>query len=144
MPNCTVVDDVALTLKQKAFADFYIETGNASEAARKAGYSKKTAPFIGAENLKKPQISAYISGRMKEIEEGRIASADEVVMFYTSVMRGEIKDQFGLDPSLADRLKAGDSLMKRYAATADRNKGTMERLDSLLKEFRDAIKQETD
>lgn len=139
-----VVDDVKLTPKQKAFADFYIQTGNASEAARKAGYSEKTAPFIGAENLKKPQISAYISKRIGEIEKGRIADADEVIMFYTSVMRGEIKDQFGLDPSLSDRLKAGDSLMKRYAVTADKNKGTMEKLDGLLKEFRDAVKQETD
>ena len=31
-------------------------------------------------------------------------------------MRGEVKDQFGLDASLTDRLKAGDALMKRYAA----------------------------
>ena len=45
-----------------------------------------------------------------------IADTDEVLRFYSSVMRGEVKDRFGLDASLADRLKAGDSLMKRYSA----------------------------
>lgn len=138
------VDDVKLTPKQKSFADFYIETGNATEAARRAGYSEKTARVIATENLAKPSISAYIAERMSGIDSARVASADEVIRFYTSVMRGEVKDQFGLDASLADRLKAGDSLMKRYAAAADRNKGTMERLDSLLKEFKDAIKSEAD
>lgn len=135
---------MALTPKQKAFADYYIKTGNASEAARKAGYSEKTAPFIGAENLKKPQISAYIAERLKPTEKKRIADADEVIAFYTAVMRGEVKDQFGLDASLSDRLKAGDSLMKRYAVGAEKNKGAMEKLDNLLREFRDAIKPEAD
>ena len=103
-----------LTPKQKAFCDYYIETGNASEAARKAGYSQKTAPFIGAENLKKPQIKEYISERMDNQDRERVASADEVIAFYTAVMRGEVKDQFGIEASLSDRLKAGENLMRRY------------------------------
>lgn len=105
-----------LTTKQKAFADYYIECGNASEAARKAGYSEKTAPFIGAENLKKPQISAYIAERLEPREKQRIATADEVMQFFSDVMNGKVKDQFGLDPALSDRLNAGKELMKRYAA----------------------------
>lgn len=36
-----------LTEKQKKFADYYIELGNATQAAIKAGYSKKTANRIG-------------------------------------------------------------------------------------------------
>lgn len=135
---------MALTPKQKAFADYYIQTGNAAEAARKAGYSKKTADVIGRENLRKPTISAYIAESLKPTEKKRIADAHEVIAFYTAVMRGEVKDQFGLDASLSDRLKAGDSLMKRYAAGAEKNKGAMEKLDNLLREFRDAIKPEAD
>ena len=127
-----------LTPKQKAFADYYIACGNASEAARKAGYSHKTAGVIGEENLKKPEIFAYIQERMAQQDAARVASADEVLRFYSSVMRGQEKDAFGLDPSLADRLKAADSLMKRYAIGAERQKGTLEKLDSLLKEMRDA------
>ena len=132
-----------LTNRQKAFADYYIETGNATEAARRAGYSKNTLGAIGYENLNKPQISAYIHERMTLIEDERIAGVKEVLQFYTKVLRGEEKDQFGLDASLADRLKAGDSLMKRYAVSADKNKDTLEKLDGLLKEFQDAVKSET-
>lgn len=107
---------MALNERQKAFADYYIQTGNATEAAIKAGYSEKTAYSIGNENLKKPEISAYIGERMAERGEKRVADANEVIEFYTAVMRGEVKDQFGLDASLSDRLKAGDALMKRYNA----------------------------
>lgn len=105
-----------LTQKQKVFCEEYIKTGNASDAARKAGYSPKTAPFIGAENLKKPQISAYIKSRLDEQDAALVADTNEVLRFYSAVMRGEIRDQFGLDPSLADRIKAADSLAKRLAA----------------------------
>lgn len=135
---------LALTPKQQAFVDYYIETGNATEAAKKAGYSEKTAYSIGCENLTKPEISKYISERMAEQDKARVADANEVIEFYTAVMRGEVKDQFGLDASLADRLKAGDSLMKRYAVGSERNKNTMEKLDNLLREFRNAVEQETD
>ena len=114
---------MALTSKQKAFADEYIKSGNASDAARKAGYSKKTADRIGNQNLKKIEISAYISERMKPTEDKRIADADEVIAFYTAVMRGEIKDQFGIEASLSDRIKAGTELMKRHAVAEARNTG---------------------
>ena len=108
--------DEKLTPKQKRFCEEYLKSANASDAAKKAGYSMKTAPFIGAENLKKPQISAYIKHRMDEQEAARVADANEVLQFYSAVMRGEVKDQFGIDASLSDRLKAADSLAKRLAA----------------------------
>lgn len=101
-------------MKQKAFADYYIETGNATEAALRAGYSKKTSYSIGNENLKKPEVLSYIDERMQEIEDNRIAKGDEVLKYLTGVMRGEVKDQFGLDPSLQDRTKAAELLGKRY------------------------------
>ena len=123
---------MALNERQKAFADYYIQTGNATEAAIKAGYSEKTAYSIGNENLKKPEISAYIGERMAEQGGKRVADANEVIEFYTAVMRGEVKDQFGLDASLSDRLKAGDALMKRYAVTDNGSKGVIEKLDKVL------------
>ena len=134
-----------MTPKQKAFADYYIKLGNATEAAREAKYKGDDATLasIGWENLRKPEISAYIADRMGKQDKTRVADANEVIEFYTAVMRGEVKDQFGLEASLADRLKAGDSLMKRYAAAADRNKDAMDKLDGLLKDFQDAIKSET-
>ena len=67
-----------LTPKQRAFADFYIELGNATEAARRAGYSAKTAKSIGAENLTKPDIKIYIARRQEKIESERTASLKEI------------------------------------------------------------------
>lgn len=103
-----------LTPKQRAFADLYLKTGNASEAARQAGYSQKTAFRSGQENMQKPAILQYIEARTKEIESHRIADAAEVMAFLSSAMRGEIKDQFGLDPQLSDRIDAAKQLQKRY------------------------------
>lgn len=100
-----------LTPKQKAFADYYIETGNASESARRAGY--KQPQVQGAQNLEKPSIIAYIAERTKPKEDNRIASGDEVMEFLTAVMRGEVKDAFDLPPSLADRKDAAKELAKR-------------------------------
>ena len=107
-----------LTPKQKAFADYYIECGNATEAARKAGYkgNDKTLGVVGVENLGKPSISQYIAQTIRSTEEKRIADAKEVLEFFTDVMRGKVKDQFGLDSSLSDRLNAGKELMKRHDA----------------------------
>ena len=98
---------------QKAFADYYLETSNATESAKKAGYSEKTAYSQGQRLLKNVEVKAYIEERLGEIKSDRIATIDEVMSFYTSVMRGEEKDQFGLDASLIDRLRAGQELVKR-------------------------------
>ncbi|RKI45528.1 terminase small subunit [Clostridium paraputrificum] len=106
--------DKKLTPKQKAFADYYIELGNATEAAIRAGYNKKTARQIGSMNLTKVDIKQYIEERLAKIEDARIAKGEEVLQYLTKVMRGEEKDQFGLDPSLQDRTKAAELLGKRY------------------------------
>ena len=107
-----------LTPKQKAFAELYVALGNAKEAARQAGYkgNENTLAVVASENLTKPNISQYIAELSTPKEERRIATAEEVMEFFSNVMQGKEKDQFGLDASLTDRLKAGDSLMKRYDA----------------------------
>lgn len=101
-----------LTEKQKRFIDYYIETANATESAKRAGYSEKTAKNIGAENLTK--LNFFIQKKLEEKESNRIASQDEVLEYLTKVMRGELKDQFGLDASLQDRTKCAELLGKRY------------------------------
>lgn len=128
-------DAMKLTERQKRFVDFYIETGNASEAARLAGYSEKTAPWIGQENLQKHTIQQAINARMKQIESKRIAKMDEVLRFYTSAMRGELTDEqvvvegtgdgcseartIEVCISSKDRIKAAENLMKRYPMELD-------------------------
>ena len=69
---------------------------------------------MGTENLSKPSISSYIQERQKQIDDERIADIAEIQRFYSSVLRGEVKDQFGLDASLETRIAAGRELMKRF------------------------------
>lgn len=55
-----------LTSKQKQFVDEYLVDLNATEAAKRAGYSAKTASSIGSENLRKPEIEEEVHRRMQE------------------------------------------------------------------------------
>ena len=79
---------MTLTTKQQVFVESYLACWNASEAARRAGYSEKTAYSIGAENLTKPEIQAAIQARLTELK----ASADEVVVRLTEHARGSLAD----------------------------------------------------
>ena len=98
-----------MTDRQRAFADYYIECGNATEAARRAGYSKKCAQQIGAENLLKPVILEYIKNRTAKDEEKRIASGDDALRFFTMVMDGKAEGA-----TMTDRIAAGREILKRY------------------------------
>ncbi len=124
------MDELAQVMseKQKAFCDFYIETLNATEAARRAGYSEKTAKSIGCENLTKPNLKEYIELRLAEMEAHRVADGEEVLQYLTRVMRGEEKDSFDMDASLQDRTKAAELLGKRYRLFIDKQEisGTLE------------------
>lgn len=121
-----------LTQREKAFADYYIETGNAEKSAIRAGYSERYARGNAHKLVARGCIAEYIAQRMKKTEEKRIASADEVMEFLTAVMKGEVKDAFGLDASLADRTAAARELMKRHNVVGDNNKDALEKLDSVL------------
>ena len=132
--------DKKLTPKQQAFADYYIEIGNATEAARRAGYKKPNVQ--GSQNLEKLSIKSYIEERMKVLDEKRIAKGEEVLQYLTKVMRGEEKDQFGLDASLQDRTKAAELLGKRYRLFVEKveqdvnaNINSTQKLDSILNQL---------
>ena len=111
-----------LTPKQKKFADYYIQTGNGAEAARLAGYKGKNHDNIGTENLRKVAIKEYIDERLEKKDKKTIADQNEVLQFFTEVMRGKIKDivvdkegnEHEVGTTLKDRHKAADSLAKRY------------------------------
>jgi phage terminase small subunit len=102
-----------LTEKQRRFVDFFVETANATEAAIRAGYSKRTAAQTGSENLRKPHIAAAIEKRNKELEDERIADMVEVKRFWTSMMRDP-------EAQATDRLKASEFIAKTNAAFRDR------------------------
>ncbi|GED13992.1 terminase small subunit [Aneurinibacillus migulanus] len=117
-----------LTPKQQAFADYYIETGNAEEAARKAGY--KSPRGNAHKLLQNTAIKQYIDEIMDSKNNERIASQDEVLEYLTSVMRGvpfiteyEDTDEEGnvvtkqnkIYPYFKERNQAAELLGKRYA-----------------------------
>lgn len=120
----------SLTVKQRRFVDAYIETGNAAEAARRAGYKSRNADVMGRENLRKPTVRKVLEARLKELEDAQIADAREVLIHLTSAMRGEIEEEipvvegYGKGVSKAriirkhisarDRLRAAEMLMKRH------------------------------
>ena len=114
-----------LTAKQKKFADNYIKTGNATQSAIDAGYSKKTAKSVGSENLTKPDIKAYIAEKMREIESDRIMGAQEALEFLTNVVRGKeletkvVTTQYDVSTvkvpaDVKTKISAAKEILKRY------------------------------
>lgn len=67
-----------LTPKQDRFCREYVIDLNATQAAIRAGYSKKTAGAVGFENLKKPEIAARIAEAVNEANKKVGLSADRV------------------------------------------------------------------
>lgn len=133
-----------LTSRQKKFADIYLEIWNATEAAKQAGYSPESAAVIGCQNLRKANIAEYIRARTCARDAETVANEPEVMTFLTSVVRGNVKDQFGLDPTLADRLRAAEGLMKRFAVGEERQQNALDKLDKLLEGIDNAAKPETE
>lgn len=114
---------MALTAQKINFAEAYIRLGgkgHGTEAAIEAGYSEKSAHAQACRLLKDAEVLAYIRGRLRAMRADVIAQTDEVMEFFSKVMRGEVKDQFDLDAQLADRIKAGVELMKRYTCIEER------------------------
>lgn len=131
-----------LTAKQQRFCNEYLIDLNATQAAIRAGYSKKTANRIGTENLSKPVIRQYIDKRMAEKEAELIADQDEVLRYLTSVMRGEaVSEEIVVEgtgdgcseartiekcPSEKDKLKAAELLGKRYGIYTEKIEGNVD------------------
>jgi phage terminase small subunit len=90
-------DDAAkkkrLTSKERLFVEHYLVCWNASEAARKAGYSVKSAREIGYQNLTKLHIAEAVKERIAQIA----MSADEVLLRLGEHARGDMGDFFDVD-----------------------------------------------
>ena len=126
-----------LTEKQKKFADYYIELGNATQAAIKAGYSSKYANTNASKLLQNTTIKSYIDERLSQLASERIVSAEEVLEFLSSVMRNEQKEEVlkgvgmgeqaktHIEVSAKDRVKAAELLGKRYALFTDKTEMTV-------------------
>lgn len=125
-----------LTLKQQRFADEYIISGNAEEAAITAGYSEKYARGNAYKLVAKSGIKSYIDKRLKELDDKQIAKQEEVLKYLTSVVRGESRSVVVVvegegdgvssarlvnkPPDEKEKLKAAELLGKRYRLFTDK------------------------
>lgn len=103
---------MSLTEKQQAFCEHYAACLNATEAAKEAGYSEKTAYSIGAENLRKPEIQKYIQELIRSAQKGRIATIEEVLTYLSDTMRNE-------QEQTRERTKAAQLLREALADSSD-------------------------
>lgn len=115
-----------LTERQRRFCEEYLIDGNASQAAIRAGYSKRSATVVSTTLMKNPQVQAYLKELLEKLHSAKVADAQEVLEYLTSIMRGEQREQTlqlvgdgmqditAIDVAAKDRLKAAELLGKRY------------------------------
>lgn len=115
-----------LTERQRRFCEEYLLDGNASQAAIRAGYSKRSATVVSTTLMKNPQVQAYLKELLEKLHSAKVADAQEVLEYLTSIMRGEQREQTlqlvgdgmqditSIDVAAKDRLKAAELLGKRY------------------------------
>lgn len=125
------MEGLKLTKKQRKFADEYLIDCNGTQAAIRAGYSPKTANEQAAKLMANKKISTYISNKLDEMSSERLADAQEVLEYLTSVMRGEYTEQVlrldgngvqvvdYIQVSARERLKAAELIGKRYGMFKD-------------------------
>lgn len=105
--------DTTLSVRQEAFCHYYAEEPNGQQAAIKAGYVAEYARITASKLLTQTNIQEKIRALRDENFKRNQATASEVMDYLTKVMRGEIKDQFGLEAPLSERTKAAQELAKR-------------------------------
>ncbi len=133
MKENTEIIDKTITKKQSKFIDIFMNTNNLTQAYKEAGFKyqfPESIENIPNEKKRKQAEDAFLRGRAKDVnalpavqqelkkrlEIQRLrdsARAGEVMFFLSEVMRGNIKDQFGLDAPLSERTRAAVELAKR-------------------------------
>lgn len=125
-----------LTVKQQAFADYYIELGNATDAYLKAYPNVKkeaTARAAGSRMLTNVSVKSYIDSRMDELKSERVADQQEILELLTAIARGETTSATlrgigegaqtideDMPPTTTERIKAAELLGKRYRMWIDK------------------------
>ena len=114
-----------LSARQELFCLEYIRDGNATQAAIRAGYSPKTAYSTGQRLLKNVEVRARIDELMTDLQQEKIADAEEVLRYLTSVIRGEATEEVAVGTPIGteiitkhiggrEQVKAAELLAKRY------------------------------
>ncbi|WP_317334156.1 terminase small subunit [Streptococcus orisratti] len=142
--------------RQRRFADEYIKTGNATQAAINVGYSEKTANRIASQNLSKLDIKSYIDEQMQELHKSNIMDATEALYILSEIARGKRDEEvLILNPTTgkverhtkkadnATVIKAITEILKRYPTARQSEKLELE-IEKLKSQLTDTqIEDET-
>lgn len=114
-----------LNARQELFCLEYIKDGNATQAAIRAGYKPKYANTNANKILQNTTVRARIDELMAEMQQDKIADAEEVLRYLTSVIRGEATEEVAVGTPIGpevitkriggrEQVKAAELLAKRY------------------------------
>lgn len=111
-----------MTEKQKKFCDEYLIDLNATQAAIRAGYSKRTAYSIGVENLRKPEIQNYLERRQRERQERTEIDQDLIIKHLAMIGLLELTDSKMITGIVkaSDKIKALELLGKHNGMFTDK------------------------
>jgi len=105
-----------LTSKQRIFVEAYLQTWNASEAARRAGYSEKTCGAIGHKLLKKAEIATEIRRRVADTTVG----TDEGLTRLTAQARGDVSLLFKVQERWTEEPRSLDEIVEETTGTDEK------------------------
>lgn len=117
--------------RQKRFAEYYAQSGNAAQSAVKAGYSEKYAGQNADKLLKNTNIAEYIKQLAEKAQDDRIMTAKERQALLSDIAKDE-------DNATSDRIKAVDTLNKmtgEYTVKVDTTIKTSEKLSDVFKQL---------
>ena len=122
-------DGHPLTAKEAKFIDTYVGGASQTQAYKEAygEENNKRASEDARKVIQKPHIISEIRYRMEQAKAESIATMQEIMEYYTGVMRGDVKDAFGLEASLSERTKCAMELAKRMSILEDRAIGNEEK-----------------
>ena len=149
--------------RQRKFVDEYILTGNASESARRAGYSAKTAGSIGERLLKNVEVRAALDERIKAASTEKTLTQNQLLEFLSAVVKGEVCDQqlmtrligkgcsvienVEIRASVQNRIRAAELILKIQGAfkqaAEDENSGAKLFVETLEKVWQHAQDEST-
>lgn len=118
-----------LTAKQKKFCEHYASSGNATQAAILAGYSRKTAHSSGQRLLKNVEIRNYLKNITDGETKARILAAEERQAWLCDIIRGEVQDSvvtadgniINRPAKISDRIRAAELVAKMRGELSDRH-----------------------
>ena len=118
-------EDTPLTDKQLLFCEYYLETLNQSESYRRVAphVADTTARVEASKLMKKPNIRKYINERLESMKEAIVVDKQELLNFYSEVMRGTAMN-YGKPLYMKDRIACADSLAKYYGMFVDKKEIT--------------------